>query len=168
MEKIMWLVFGGTAFVAALRARHSARALYVGRVSIAVLMVVFGAAVNAMYLATDGDHYTTFADDAQLGFVTDTWRSLVAPNQVLFISVLIACELVAGVLVLFGGSWGQAGLVALIGFHLGQLFFGWFMWLWAVPMLVTFVLLFRAERRGTAPAMRLHLPAPWHGGHVPA
>lgn len=161
----MWLVLGGIAFVAALRAGRSRRALEVGRYSLALLMIVFGAAVNAVYLLTDGHHYDTFADDAQLGFVTDTWRSLVVPHDVFFISLLIAGELGAGVLLLLGGRWAETGLVALIGFHVGQLFFGWFLWLWALPMILTFGLLLRAQRRVARPARRAHA-APWR--HRPA
>jgi hypothetical protein len=168
MEKIMWLVLGGIAFVAALRAGRSARALDVGRLSIGLLMTVFGAGVNAAYLATDPGHYAGFADDSPLGFVKDTWQSVAVPHETFYISVLIVCELAAGVMVMLGSPWSQAGLAALIGFHLGQLFFGWFMWAWAVPMLVTLLLLLRAERRATAPLTRLHLQVPRHGGHVPA
>jgi hypothetical protein len=51
MEKIMWLVLGAIAFVAALQAGHSRRALYVGRWALGLLFIAFWAAVNAIYLA---------------------------------------------------------------------------------------------------------------------
>jgi hypothetical protein len=70
----------------------------------------------------------------------------VLPHEVFFISLLIIAELVAGVLVLMGWPWIQAGLIELISFHVGQLAFGGVMWVWAHLMLVTFVLLLRAER----------------------
>jgi hypothetical protein len=79
-------------------------------------------------------------------FVRDTWESLVLPHEDFFISLLIIAELVvgelqaphqcehqslvSGVLVLMGGPWTQAGLIALIGFHVGQLTFGGVMWVW--------------------------------------
>ncbi|MGV1036346.1 MAG: hypothetical protein ACOYD0_04885 [Candidatus Nanopelagicales bacterium] len=42
--------------------------------------------------------------------------------------------------------WTQAGLIGLVGFHLGQLAFGGVLWIWAPLMLVTLVLDLRAER----------------------
>jgi hypothetical protein len=147
VEKVMWLVLGGVAFIAALQAGHSRRAMYVARWAIGVLFIVFGAAVNAIYLAADSGYYDDFAQSSPFSFVTDTWESLVVPNQGLFIALLILAEATAGVLVLCGGRWTQAGLVALIGFHLGQLAFGGVMWIWAPLMLITFVLLLRAERQ---------------------
>lgn len=146
MEKIMWLVLGGTAFVAALRAGRSQRARYVGRWALGILFIAFGAVVNAIYLATAPEYYDDFAEPSPFGFVRDRWESLVLPDLTFFISLLIVAEVVAGALVLSGGKWTQAGLVALIGFHVGQLAFGGVMWIWAPLMLVTFVLLLRAER----------------------
>ncbi len=47
---------------------------------------------------------------------------------------------------LCGGRKAQLGYLSLIGMHIGLLPFGWVPFtFWAVPMLVTFVLLFRAE-----------------------
>ncbi len=145
--KIMWLVLGGVAFVAALQAGHSQRARYIGRWAIGVLFIVFGAAVNAVYLAWRPGFYEDFATSSPFAFVRDTWESLVLSHQVFFISLLIIAEAVAGALVLMGGPWTQAGLMALIGFHVGQLAFGGVMWVWAPLLLVTLVLLLRAERQ---------------------
>lgn len=142
----MWLVLGATALAAALRARHSPRARYVARGALGLLFIVFGAGVNAVYLAVDNGHYADFAEPSPFAFVRETWVSLVLPHQGLFITLLIVGELVAGVLVLAGGRWTQAGLLALIGFHVGQLAFGGVLWVWAPVMLVTLVLLLRAER----------------------
>jgi cytochrome bd-type quinol oxidase subunit 2 len=158
MEKIMWLVLGGVALVAALRAGTSSRARSVARTALGVLFIVFGGVVNAVYLATDNNYYARFADDSPFAFVRDTWRWLVVPNQLFFISLLIVFEVAAGVLIMSGGRRAQAALVALIGFHVGQLVFGWFLWLWAVPMLVTFVLLLRAERRAQVDRAEPGLP----------
>lgn len=147
MERIMWLVLGGTALVAALRAGRSPRALEVGRWAIGILFTVFGAGVNAAYLAAGNGYYDEFAEPSPFAFVRDTWESLVLPHQWFFIGLLILGEAVAGTLVLLGGQRAQAGLVALIAFHVGQLAFGGVLWVWAPLMLVTLSLMLRAERR---------------------
>ena len=158
MEKIMWLLLGGAALVAALRAGQSRRAMYMGRWALGLLFIGFGAAVNAIYLAAGADYYEDFAKSSPFTFVRDTWESLVLPNQGFFISLLIVAEATAGLLVLSGGRWTQAGLIALIGFHAGQLAFGGVLWIWAPLMLVTLGLLLRAERKagrlGHAPVLR--------------
>jgi len=157
MERIMWLLLGGTAFVAALQAGHSRRALCVGRWALGVLFIAFGAAVNAIYLASGTDYYEDFASASPFPFVRDTWVSLVLPNQGFFISLLIIAEATAGLLVLSGGRRTELGLTALIGFHVGQLAFGGVLWIWAPLMLITLVLLLRAEQQaglghGTRPS----------------
>jgi hypothetical protein len=166
MEKIMWLVLGGVAFGAALRAGHSRRALYVGRCSLGVLFIAFGALVNAIYLAVGTHYYASFADASPFPFVRDTWASLVVPHQAFFITVLILAEATAGVLILSGGRRTQVGLIALIGFHVGQLAFGGVLWIWAPLMLITLVLLLRAERNAstTGPS---RLPSVRHSADVP-
>ncbi len=121
-------------------------------------MIAFGAAVNAIYLVTSAGYYDDFAESSPFAFVRDTWESLVLPHTGFFISLLIVAELAAGVLVLMGGRWTQAGLIALIGFHVGQLAFGGVMWVWAPLMLVTLGLLLHAERQAT----------PDGGGHLVA
>jgi hypothetical protein len=150
VEKIMWLVLGGTACVAAVRAGTSRQAMYVGRVAVAALFIAFGAAVNAIYLALANGYYDHFADPSPFAFVEDTWRSLVLPHQGMFIGLLIGFEAVMGVLVLVGGRWTQAGYVGLIAFHVGQLPFGGVLWPWATVMIVTLSLLLRAERHPAA------------------
>ena len=155
MEKIMWLVLGGVAFVAALRAGQSRRAMYVGRWALGVLFVVFGAAVNAIYLAVGTDYYVNFADASPSPFVQDTWASLVVPNTESFITLLIIAEATAGALILSGGRRTQVGLIALIMFHIGQLAFGGVLWIWAPLMLVALVLLLRAERHATTAPTRV-------------
>jgi hypothetical protein len=165
MEKIMWLVLGGVAFVAALRAGHNVRARYVGRWALAILFIAFGAVVNAIYLVLGRDYYANFADPSPFPFVRNTWESLVLPNQAFFITLLIIAEATAGVLILGGGRRTQIGLMGLIGFHVGQLAFGGVLWIWAPLMLVTFTLLLRAERHAAPTphpglsAVKQHSPA---------
>ena len=152
MERITWLILGGVAFVAALRAGHSRRAMYVGRWALGVLFIAFGAVVNAIYLAVGTDYYADFADASPFPFVRNTWESLVLPNQGFFITLLIIAEATVGALILSGGRRTQVGLIALIGFHVGQLAFGGVLWIWAPVMLVALGLLLRAEQH--APTTR--------------
>jgi hypothetical protein len=152
VEKIAWLVLGGVTFVAALRAGHSLRAMYVGRAALGVLFIVFGALVNAFYLIAQPQYYASFADASPFPFVTDTWNTLVLAHVNLFITVLIIFEATMGVLVLSGGRRTQVALIALIGFHVAQLAFGGVLWPWAAVMLTALVLLLRAERKA-APAL---------------
>lgn len=131
--------------------------------ALGILFVVFGAAVNAIYLTLGTDYYAGFADTSPFPFVRDTWESVVVPNTVFFITLLIVAEATVGALILSGGRRTQFGLVALIGFHVGQLAFGGVMWVWTPLMLVAFVLLLRAERRATTGPTRAqsvkHVPA---------
>jgi hypothetical protein len=48
--------------------------------------------------------------------VSAAWRSVVAPNQYLFIGLLMVFEALVGVLILGGGRRTQLGLVGAIGF----------------------------------------------------
>ena len=88
-------------------------------------MLVGGALFNAVNLATDGDH-AGFADSAHFGWVTTAWGAVVAPNQPLFIGLLVVFEATVGVLILLGGRRAQLGYVGAIGFHLALWLFGWF------------------------------------------
>ena len=160
MEKVMWLVLGATVIVASLLADRSNRARLVARVALGVLFLVFGALVNVIYLVTDWDSFAAFGEMSQFAFVRDTWASLVVPNTGSFIGALIAGEATAGILVLSGGRRLEAGLVLLLGFHVGLLFFGWWLWLYAVPMLGALTLLLRAQRRH-----QQDLAPPRHGVH---
>jgi hypothetical protein len=146
MEKIVWLVLGSTTFAAALFAAKSMRALRIGRRALGGLMIGGGALVNAIYLAS-GTSFSSFADAAHFAFIRGTWHSVVAPQQTLFITLLIVLEAAAGVLVLSGGPRAQMGLLGLIGMHIGLLGFGWVFTIWAAIMIPAFVLLLRAERR---------------------
>lgn len=146
MEKIMWLVLGATVFVASLRANRSSRARLVARLAVGVLFLVFGAMVNAVYLVSDWDSFAAFGDMSQFTFVRELWASLVVPNTGFFIGLLIVGEATAGLLVLSGGRKLEAGLVLLVAFHVGLLAFGWWLWLYAVPMLAALTLILRAER----------------------
>src|SRR5690349_24508282 len=121
--EVVWSVIEIVIFVAAVWAWWSPRALRVGLIAVATLFIVGGAVFNTLTLLT-GD-YSGFADGSYLPFVTDTWRSVVAPHQNVFIPLLIAFEVAVGVLVLTGPRRAQLGLALAIAFHIGLMCFGW-------------------------------------------
>ena len=141
----VWTACALIIIVAAVRSRHSARAVTVGRYAFVTLFLAAGAAVNTVFLAT-GEDYADFADRSYIAFVRHTWRTLVVPNHWLFISLLIAFEAAVGLLALRGRRWTQCSLAAAIAFHVGLLSFGWGFYLWSIPMISAFVLLLRAAR----------------------
>lgn len=145
----VWVICGAAIFFSALFAARSRTAMYLGRAAIGILFVAAGAFFNALNLASGGD-YGTFAQDSYIPFVRHTWLSLVAPHQDIFIPLLIAFEVAVGLLAVSGGRRTQLALVGVIGFHLGLMCFGWIYYAWSIPMIFSFVLLLRAERRHAA------------------
>jgi hypothetical protein len=162
---VYWLVFWSVTevviFIAALWAWWTRRAMYVGRVAVATLFIAGGALFNTLTLATGGD-YSDFADGSYLPFVKHTWHSVVAPNQYIFIPLLIAFELAAGVLMLTGGRRTQLALVAAIGFHIGLMFFGWQYYPFSIAMIIAFALLLHAEGKHAAVAAKAPVPLEGH------
>ncbi len=142
---VAWAALGTTIVVCGLGARRSDRALVLGIAAVSVLWLLGGAAANAAMLV-DGTTYTGFADGSPIGFVTDTWESLVVPHHHLFIGLLIAGEALAGLLVLVTGRVRQVALLALVAFNLTLIGFGWAFAVWAVPVASGLVLLYRAGR----------------------
>jgi hypothetical protein len=155
--QIFWVSCIAAAIVASLLAIWRPRARYIGRVAVGVLMLLGGAVFNAVNLAL-GD-YAGFADQAHFGWVTAAWRAVVAPNQYLFIGLLVVFEAVIGVLVLSGGRRTQVGLIGAIGFHLTLWLFGWFVTIYSLIMLPTLLLLLRAEQRGATVSAMTAAPA---------
>lgn len=166
MEYVLWSVLGVTTIVASLRAHRSRQARLVGRWALGALFVLAGALVNAWYLLTGVD-YGGFADASYIPFVRDTWQSVVAPNQALFIWLLVGFEAIVGTLVVTGGRRTRFAIIAIMGFHVALLSFGWFFWAWSLPMLAALVLLLRAERAAVRDELegarslrpRTHVPA---------
>ena len=148
--EIFWLACGVTTIIAAVLANRSRRARSLGRAAVGVLF--FGGALQHVINLASGADYADFADPAHFGWVTDAWRAVVAPNQVLWIGLLAVFEATVGALVLSGGRRTQLGYVGVIGFYLALTLFGWFETVWFVVMVPAMVLLLRAERRArTAP-----------------
>jgi hypothetical protein len=155
--QILWLACGVTTITAAVLASRSSTARYVGRAAVGVLFIVGGALLHVITLATGGD-YAGFADPAHFAWVTQAWHAVVAPNQLVFISLLLVFEAIVGVLILSGGRRTQLGYVAVIAFYLPLWLFGWFETVWVVVMLAPMALLLRAERRAaTASAPATHV-----------
>jgi hypothetical protein len=156
----VWVVLGAAIFISALFAGRSRTAAQIGRASSGLLFVAAGSFFNALNLATGGD-YGTFAKDSYIPFVRDTWASLVAPHQDIFIPLLVAFEAAVGLLILSGGRRMQLGFVGAIGFHVALVTFGWFFYPWSVAMVLAFALLLRAERKHEA----MPVPAPIYGDY---
>lgn len=150
-EAIAWAVLGTITVVAGIRSRRSRRALHVGRLAVGALFVLGGALVNAFYLVT-GTDYAAFADASYLAVVRDTWASVVAPHQEIWIGLLVVFEALAGGLVWSGGRRATVGLSAIMAFHVLLLPFGWFLYVWSLPMLLGLGLLLRAHQRELAAA----------------
>jgi hypothetical protein len=148
--EIVFFALAIPAFIADVLAGVSDRARQIGRICTGLLMLLGGAAVNATSLAVGVD-YADFADDAKFGWVTDAWRAVVPPHDVLLIGLLVVFEATVGVMILSGGRLAQVGLVGAIAFHVClALFFSWFFTVYGLAMLLPLVMLLRAERLAAA------------------
>ena len=121
--EILWTICGVVTIVAALLAGRSAWWRQVGRAATGVLFLIGGALMHVITLATGGD-YAGFADPALFQWVTDSWRAVVAPNQLFFIGLLIVFEAAVGLLVVSGGRRTQLGYLGIIAFYLALWLFG--------------------------------------------
>jgi hypothetical protein len=147
--QILWVACGVATIIAAVLAGRSRQARYLGRAAVGVLFVIGGALVHVVNLVSGGD-YAGFADPAHFGWVSHAWRAVVAPNQMLFIGLLVVFEATVGVLSVSGGRRTRLGYVGVIGFYLALWLFGWFETVWCLIMIVPMVLLLRAEQRAVS------------------
>jgi predicted small integral membrane protein len=143
--QIFWMTFGVATVIACLLSSRSRRAMLIARAMVGMVMLVGGALLNTAYLLA-GNDYAVFMDASWFPWVTETWRAVVPPNQVLLIGLLILFEAAVGVLILMGGRMTQLGLACAIAFHLALCVMGWGVTLYALAMLAGLVLLLRAER----------------------
>lgn len=149
--QVFWLVCGAATVVGAVMAHRGRPWRYVGRAAVGGLFLFGGALYNFLTLASGGD-YTDFADTAHFAWVTDAWRAIVGPNQILFIGLLVAFEATVGALILSGERRTQLGYVGVIGFYLALWLFGGFQLIWSILMLPFMILLLVAERRDVVSA----------------
>src|SRR4051812_20793730 len=145
LAAIIWVTCGAVVVVSAIRSRHDQSALRAGRVGVAALYLLGGAATNAFFVLR-GDDYAKFADGAYIAFVRHTWRTLVVPNHDVWITLLIGFELAVGIAALLGGRRTQLAYGAAIAFHVALLSFGWGIYLWCLPMIAAIATLLRGER----------------------
>jgi hypothetical protein len=155
---VVWVGLGVVIVACSLRAARSRRAYLGGVAAVSALWVVAGAGANAYFLFGSAD-YSGFADGASTAFVRDTWESVVAPHQGLFIGLLIAFEAAAGALVLVEGRVRQMAVLLLIGFNVALVSFGWGFLVWSVPMVVALSLLWRADQTWRRSGHRADVPA---------
>jgi hypothetical protein len=146
--QVLWIVCGRATAVAAAFASRARWARYLGRGAVGVLFLVGGALLHAINLLTDAS-YADFADPAHFGWVTDAWRTVVVPHQLLFIGLLVVFEGAVGVLVLSGGSRTRLGYAAVIAFYSALWLFGWIETVWCLLMLPLMLVLLKAELAGT-------------------
>lgn len=141
----LWLVCGIATIVAAVLARRSRAARFVGRAAVGVLFIFGGALLHIINLVS-GANYAGFADPAFFSWVTATWQAVVVPNAVVFIGLLAVFEAAVGVLALVGGRWTQLGYAGVIAFYLLLWLFGWIELVWVIIMIVPMLALLRVER----------------------
>ena len=114
-------------------------------------------AVGGFYLAMAGVNtglaignaqiYRHFADQGLFGFVRSGWAEIVMAHPALWAGLLAACEACLGIALLLGGTFARWGWYGVLAFHALLLFFGWGVWAYAAPAIVTFALLARHDWR---------------------
>jgi len=155
LVQVAWAVLGLMIVGGALLAHRSRTAYRVAIGALALLFLPAGALVHVWNLATEVT-YSGFADASWSSFVTDTWESLVVPNDGIFIGLLIAFEAGVGVLVLIPGRPRRTALILIAAFHVALVSFAWVFLVWVVPMLTAVVLLLRVQRQ----ELRIEAPGP--------
>jgi hypothetical protein len=101
-------------------------------------MFLVGAGVHVGIVAADTEVYRRFADSA-LPVVRTAWREVFMAQPTGWGLAVSAGELAIGTAILASGPWPRRGLLAAIAFHVALMLFGWWAWVWSVPMLVLLV-----------------------------
>ena len=100
---------------------------------------LFTGGVHLGMVAADVEVYRHFADGSMLPFVRDGWSDVFMAHAVLWALLVMAGELMMGLLLLRGGAAAKVGWAGVIAFHACLMLFGWGFWLWSVPVLVLLV-----------------------------
>lgn len=117
----------------------------IGRSLIGGFFLVMGG-VHLGLVAADAQVYLHFADHGLFGFVRTGWREVVMAAPAVYGLLLMTGEVTAGTLLLCGGRAARVGWVAVIGFHVLLLLFGWWVWAWCLPALAALTLLAHRDR----------------------
>lgn len=167
--QVVWVPSSVVTIIAALLAGRSTGWRHVGRAATAALLVVGQARVHFSSLFSGVD-YSDFADSAHFDWVTDTWRVVVGPRQLLFVGLLTAFEVIVGLLVIGGGRLTRAGYGCVIAFYLALWVFGPIETIVVLVMLAPMWLLLRAEQQASRlpPAAARHTAASAPRGASPA
>lgn len=145
----IWVGCGLATVVAAVFVVSGRGGRNLGRWATGILFTAGGALVHVVNLIVGVD-YTTFADTSYFGWVTEAWRAIVAPNQVLFIGLLAGFEAAVGALAMSGGRRVRLAYIGVIGFYSALWLFGWFTTVWSLVMLPSVAVLLWAEVREPA------------------
>jgi hypothetical protein len=114
-----------------------------------------GPVVGGFYLAMGGVHlgvvaadpetYRHFADAGLFAFVRDGWQEIFMANPAVFGLLLMAGEMMLGILLLLGGRFATVGWAGVVAFHVLLMLFGFGIWLWSIPALAALVYLARRD-----------------------
>ena len=85
-------------------------------------------------VAADPESYRSFADGA-LPVIREAWLGAFMASPAAWGLAVALGELLIGLATLRGGRWTLLGLCGAIGFHLCLMLFGWWFWLWSLPVL---------------------------------
>jgi hypothetical protein len=125
-----------------------------GRVSRRLRTMTQG--IGGFYLTTAGINiglaigrphlYDRFADQALFGWVRSVWSVTFRAHPAVWAGSLAVGEALLGAALLTPGRVALAGCVGVVAFHVALLAFGWWAWVWAVPVLALTIPLTLAYR----------------------
>ena len=123
-----------------------------------------GPVVGGFYLTMGGVHlglvaaepetYRRFADAGLFAFVREGWQEIFMAYPEVFGMLLMAGEIVLGILLLRGGRAATFGWAGVIVFHLLLMLFGFGIWAWCLPALA--LLTYLAHRDTTTLWAHIH------------